>query len=77
MTVTKVLSSAHHEENSGRKVLLFVYYVGYGALKGNLNIVLNQKNLDFRYWPLEQNLSRNSNYKNTYTVALLDCDRSI
>jgi hypothetical protein len=55
-----------------------IWYGGHGAiLNGTTQIMVNEKELEKRYYPFELNLNHFSNYKHTYTILIMDCCRSL
>lgn len=53
-----------------------IIYSGHGVMCNNSYIVLNEKDADKRYFPLESRLVENLCYfKNVFGVGLFDCCR--
>lgn len=75
LKVQTELAKAHKDKSGKKKVLLFVYYSGHGVMDNTTKIVMNEEELNFRYFPLEAKLSNISKYQNSFIVTIFDCCR--
>jgi len=56
----------------------FIWYGGHGVLfRTSTHMVLNEKDIKLRYFPLETHLNQFSNARNTYTFVFQDNCRSL
>jgi len=65
-------------QNNNVNTAFFIWYGGHGVLfRTSTHIVLNEREANMRYFPLEMHLSMFSNCRNTYTFVFEDNCRSL
>jgi hypothetical protein len=67
------LSKAAKDPNES--TLLYVYCNGHGVMHNTTHIVLNEVDIDERYYPLEEKISSLSAKKNCFVTSIFDCCR--